>query len=404
MTRLRGHQFLLVPGLLAPASGFGIPSPADMHSVATALGSLHEQSIHLFNNDFPRAHEAMDIPIATQIKDHFTNDIRELYAAIKQATVTKRVDNALAGVLAEAAAGATGALISRKTSTTMIGGKKRDSLGTKMKTTSAFFGARIGAEGDIHLNYTINAAICKAKTSLVQYYLSGVTRVLGIPKPLSLLLATIVGSFFSTSVKVEGRIADQDVAKAQLFSSNRSKGILTAADFDTHTNTPNLVPTGKSLPWSGYYLGDGEFLVNMDPPPKRIQHASFAAVPTKDQMSFSEIAGDIGKWMVYDNLVVNSGLSTGLVDWTDYDKTALHVLFGAIAAVSGKYIQDLTPSKDKVAATDCNAQYTQRALEGGVLFGTYKSTLTFLNSVVPEEWNKVFPFETALENVESMIP
>ena len=89
-------------------------------------------------------------PVATQIKDHFTNDIRELYTAIKQATVTKRVDNALAGVLAEAAAGATGALISRKTSVTMIGGTKRDSLETKMKTTGAFFGARLGAEGKIN--------------------------------------------------------------------------------------------------------------------------------------------------------------------------------------------------------------------------------------------------------------
>jgi hypothetical protein len=145
--RLRGHQFLLFSGLLTPASGFGIPSPIDIHSAATALASLHEQSIHLFHNDASHLNEAVVDPMAIQIKDHFTNDIRELYTAVKQATVTKRVDNALAGVLAEAAAGATGALISRKTSVTMIGGTKRDSLETKMKTTGAFFGARLGAEG-----------------------------------------------------------------------------------------------------------------------------------------------------------------------------------------------------------------------------------------------------------------
>lgn len=148
--RLRGHQFLLFSGLLTPASGFGIPSPIDIHSAATALASLHEQSIHLFHNDVSHLNEAMIDPMTTQIKDHFTNDIRELYTAIKQATVTKRVDNALAGVLAEAAAGATGALISRKTSVTMIGGTKRDSLETKMKTTGAFFGARLGAEGKVY--------------------------------------------------------------------------------------------------------------------------------------------------------------------------------------------------------------------------------------------------------------
>ena len=163
MTRLHGHHLLLVSGLLTPVSGFGIPSPADMHSVATALASLHEQSIHLLNNDIHRVNEVMDSPITTQMKDHLTNDIRGLYTAIKQATVTKRVDNALAGVLAEAAAGAAGALLSRKTSTTMIGGTKRDSLETKIKTTSAFFGARIGAEGDIHVNCTNAAALYESR-------------------------------------------------------------------------------------------------------------------------------------------------------------------------------------------------------------------------------------------------
>lgn len=93
----------------------------------------------------------MNLPAVIEVQDHITAGFHTLYASVKQATVARRLDNALAGIVAEAAAGATGALISRKTTTVMIGGKKRDSLETKMKTTGAFFSARVGAEGKYEL-------------------------------------------------------------------------------------------------------------------------------------------------------------------------------------------------------------------------------------------------------------
>lgn len=73
----------------------------------------------------------------------------------------------------------------------------------------------------------------------------------------------------------------------------------------------------------------------------------------------------------------------------------LHISYGAIAAVAGKYLEDITPPKDYKPI-----QCSQIAAEGAVSFGTYKSTLTFLNCVLPDDWNKNFYFESVLEKLE----
>ena len=133
--------------LLKSARGFSVPSLSDVHIVAVSIESLQQLSCHAVTSRGHQVTEVMNLPTVTEIQDHVTAGLHTLYDSVKQATVTKRLDNALAGVVAEAAAGATGALISRKTTAAMTGGKKRDSLETKMKTTGAFFSARVGAEG-----------------------------------------------------------------------------------------------------------------------------------------------------------------------------------------------------------------------------------------------------------------
>ena len=147
------HLFILYVNLLIYAMGFGIPSPVDVHSALSCLDSLHHLNNHLTNVQVATCPEVLVSTNPLEMKDTLTNEVRGFYDAIKQATVPKRIDNALAGVFAEAAAGATGALISRKTTVVMVGGIKRDSLETKMKTTGAFFGARVGTEGIIHLSH-----------------------------------------------------------------------------------------------------------------------------------------------------------------------------------------------------------------------------------------------------------
>jgi hypothetical protein len=125
-------------------------------------------------------------------------------------------------------------------------------------------------------------------------------------------------------------------------------------------------------------------------------------------MLFPEIAGDICKWMVYDCLVVNSGYFTQSTSWSPHYTLVLHIIFGGIASVSGKYLRDLTPSKDNFITTRDTkfrpSHYSKAAIEGGVLFGTYKATLSLLHSIVPENWNREFLFNSALETLEDLIP
>lgn len=156
MVLVHFHQtaqlLILYLNFLIYAAGFGVPSPVDFHSMMVNLESFNHLSRDLIETTNHQHAEVMISPITAEIKDHVVADIKGIYTALKQATVTKRVDNALASILAEAASGATGALLSRKSSSVMSRIKKRDSLTTKMKTTGAFFGARFGAEGILLYN------------------------------------------------------------------------------------------------------------------------------------------------------------------------------------------------------------------------------------------------------------
>lgn len=213
------------------------------------------------------------------------------------------------------------------------------------------------------------------------------------------------------SVKAEGRYSEEKLSAEK--KSSDYKGNLVGANDD---DASSMIEPTASRPWSGYYCGDGEFIVNMDAPPSRNSHgiypgksiASSAMPHQSESVSIPEVVGDIGKWMIFDYLLVNSGFSSRHNGWTEQNTVALHVLFGAIAAVAGKHMQNLTPSKGPqgttIATESSDFNYIQTALEGGVLFGTYRATLSYLNSVVPDTWNIVFPFETALESVEKMLP
>jgi hypothetical protein len=343
---------------LDSASAF-LSSPVDIHNVFHYLDSLDElrNNLHIGDNQIQQDFVSKSF----EIKDTLAADAHSLYAAIRKATVTKRVNNALAGILAEFTAGSVGALLSTKASITMIDGKKRDS-----------------SKSDIFL-------VC-----------------LGIPRPFTLLLAALVGAAVSTSVKSEGRIADQVVVK-------------------------------EAEVRRGYYCSGGEFIVNLDvptintaadsPPLRSLrtrsifeEESSASSIKTgniidycpafyttdnhmleTEKYNFSEVAGDICKWMVFDSLVSNSLMIT----LTGIEITSLHMLYGAIAAVAGKCLEDLTPLT--LPKDNKPIKYSQIAAEGAVLFGTYKGTLTLLNCVLPDNWNKAFLFESVLEKMEETI-
>lgn len=147
--------FILYVNLFMYAMGFGIPSPIDVHSVCSNLDSIQQLHNHLTTAGSFCVHDIIQHRDPLEIKDAIGNELRGFYHAVKQATVTKRVDNAVAGILAEAAAGATGALISRKSTVGIVRETKIDSLETKMKSTGAFFGARIGMESKINYIFSL---------------------------------------------------------------------------------------------------------------------------------------------------------------------------------------------------------------------------------------------------------
>lgn len=238
------------------------------------------------------------------------------------------------------------------------------------------------------------------------------------------MLAAIVGSFVSTTVKVEGRIADKTSTDA-LHLKERRLYYCINGECGANTDAPIAVEK-MSYSWSPYFHADSTFVVDMDSPSPKTFHqieksrctqVSHVLVPrikgvqsltSPETMTFSEVAGDICKWMMFDNLEMNNEWASRITSWTLDDKSSPHVLFGSIAAVAGKYVQDLTASKNNVIKTNrvpvISVRFAKTAFEGGVLFGTYKATLAFLNSVVPDDWNKEFLFEVALENVEKILP
>lgn len=271
---------------------------------------------------------------------------------------------------------------------------------------------------------------------LIYFFLTtGICRILGIPKPLGLLLAAIVGSFVSTTVKAEGRMADKSstytfnpkviheaIAREVRFSDKSSAELITAREgrFFHSTNGESITNMDASVAsseplrsWSPYFYGDGEFIVNMDPPRTakvlmpRIKAGKSSI--SSDSMTFSEVAGDITKWMIFDSLSTNSEWTSRIIALTLNDGSYMHVLSGSVAAVAGKYVQDLSTSRkcglnSRRVPTPTSVRYAKTAFEGGVLFGTYKATLAFLNSVVPDDWNKEFLFQVVLENVEKTLP
>jgi hypothetical protein len=50
--------------------------------------------------------------------------------------------------------------------------------------------------------------------------------------------------------------------------------------------------------------------------------------------------------MVFDTLISNTPWTTHGVSFSGAEITFIHLIYGAIAAVAGKYLQEFTPPKD----------------------------------------------------------
>ena len=318
-----------------------------LHLSFTAMGGSHLPGLTIdLLKPFPKE-------LILRSEKMLVDDVRSTYETLKEAIVPMKFSNAIASVCAESAAGILGGLMSRATAN-VVGDKKRDSFATKTLTTGS------------------------------QFFFASSTRLLGVPRPLALLLAALA----STLIKIEGR-AQYETAAQHHRDDNHSSCVRRSyycveGDIIINMDSPRsevvasrpLQPASmfRGRQWTSQYHGDGEFIVNLDQRPAGVdaansksQRADFAFKPlpvvpdsghaevvssTDDQagdmanrrsiISLPEIYGDVGKWMVFDSLATHADWISRAMDGTEH--SVLYFLFGTTAAVAGKLVQDFTES------------------------------------------------------------
>lgn len=254
----------------------------------------------------------------------------EALKTVKEAAVPENVDGVIAISLAEAVSGALGGFASRRVAD-LIGDKKRDTAITKITSTSAFFGAR----------------------GLVRIIAS----VVGLPRPLAIVLGSLLGSLTSDAAKYIGRNSkrkNQALVKSILESSSLEN----------------------------------------------------------DNVTWPEVAGGLSKWVVYD--LFSSYLSLGKDDSNFIILDTEYFLLGVLAAWCGDLVKEnlfrsnkaSNKSKnvtDQVPAIDIGQRYSRVGLEGGVLFLSYETILKLVKSIVPDQFNEKLMFSKAFELVEEEV-
>lgn len=246
-------------------------------------------------------------------------DVANAIDNLRRAVVPVSLGSSVAIGISEGVAGAIGAVASRKAADA-IGDKKVDSILTKITATGAFFGSR--------------GVIIAA------------SRILGLPRPLALPVASVVASIISESTKAAGRYAQP------------------------------LEPGQKPEP----------FL---------------------DRLDAGEVIGDITKWLLFDYLDDRHVLFQN-VD-RDLDHIAASATYGAISALAGALTRDLVLSLEKHLPASKSKpdvfikSYYQSALEGAVLFGCYQSIVSALQQVAPESMRIKFVFNNLLEDLEGTL-
>ena len=234
----------------------------------------------------------------------------QLFDVVRKASIPQSVDSAIAIALSEAVAGGVGALLSRGVATT-LGDIKVDSLRTKVTSTSAFFGVRA--------------------------LLRGGFRLLGFPRPIALVLSSLLGSLASESTKASGRAAVAD------------------------SNSFNI----------------------------------------KGLISISEISADVTKWICFDLLSETSAdlVGEGFEKNAYYfGLGALSALAGQLVKLLPIYGEETFANTERTKPAFIS--FSQAAVEGGVLFLTYGIILFQVMSMVPSDLDRDFFFNSVLEEGE----
>jgi len=274
------------------------------------------------------------------------------FDVVREAMVPRDVDGAIAIGISEAVAGGVGALLSRGVANA-VGDKKLDSVQTKVTSTSAYFGAR----------------------SITR----GVARIIGLPGPIALVLASVTGSLVSETAKATLRkrseTAEKTAAEKKLAAAEPSKT-------DRKSVRSKKVQVEKVS----------------EPEQNFLQKA-------RSVISLREVGADVTKWVVFD-ILSDSYVPDA---FQGASKNFVYFTLGSISALAGNFVKRL-PSRNvndkairNVREKSALVSYSQAAIEGGVLFTTYSFALFEAMEIVPSDLNQDFIFSKVLIEGEEAI-
>jgi hypothetical protein len=207
---------------------------------------------------------------------------------------------------------------------------KKDPLQVKVSSTSAYFGVR----------------------GIVR----GVSRILGLPRPLSSALAAVIGSLLSESAKARGR-----------------------SDF-RGSNSRN------------------------------ISEISLSNAIGEDSIDAAEISGDVSKWVIYDSLSELSSDSDLFREDAVGEQLSCSV-YGAASSLAGLFVTKVlndkfasaSSARTRVSKPVTPSLFKFAAAEGAVLFGSYHLVSEILKEIFPKELNFQFQFNQIIERVEEKL-
>lgn len=328
----------------------------------------------------------------------------DIIVTLKDATATSDFANLIAVAVAESSSGIVGGALSGALVKAVGNEKKQDAIQTRLSTSGIFFGIR----------GTIRATV----------------RLLGIPYPIGLVLATLIGSTISQTVKI---LADQERQKllrqqmqSQLQSNSQIllKNTLQEQKILENQDTIPKKTSGEGIENSSNRILDTLILFekmdqNVASNPTSSK-SSIATIPGR--LSGAEITGDILKWILFDYLTNQFQEYLFVPPKTEF---LFYFFIGAVAGGLGKGVEEIISStayllipqgkendrKSTIQLHEGKETVDNRRedsfaneksvfqnilvsiMESGVLFSSYRLSVYLFNSVIPEDLNKQLYFE-----------
>lgn len=253
----------------------------------------------------------------------FLLQARDVFDVVKDASIPKSGGGAIACGFSEAISGALGAVFSRSAASA-LNDKKTDSGQSKVLNTATFFGVR---------------GLTRASA-----------RILGVPRPIALIIGSLLASAASETAKLRSREAEKGLGKTE-----ESGGVDIAAE-----------------------------------------------------LSGSEIAGDIAKWICFD-LILES-LPPSISSTQGTEKNALYFAVGSFSSSVGAALREnldhyssgnqSLERKEKTAWRKTWEKVPKASIEGGILFFIYSFAVDAVGKVLPPALREELIFARFLDTLE----